>query len=118
MHFWDASPENQANKYGTGFINCFYDYHRNLSPEEYVWPLEKYQKYSEEDLMHDLFEVGYVDKAIFQPTYLKEFYVKGFNTTEDNGALVAQAPGQADPQRRLRPAPRRGGPGRLRGARA
>ena len=87
MHCWDARPENQANKYGAGFINCFYDYHRNLSPEEYVWPFEKYRKYTEEDLMHDLFEDGYVDKAIFQPTYLKDCYVKGFNTTEDNGAL-------------------------------
>jgi len=77
VHFWDASPENQANKYGEGFINCFYDYHRNLSPEEYVWPLEKFQKYSEEEFMHDLFEIGYVDKAIFQPTYLRDFYTKG-----------------------------------------
>jgi predicted TIM-barrel fold metal-dependent hydrolase len=92
VHFWDASPENQANKYGAGFINCFYDYHKNLSPEEYVWPLDKYQKYTEGDFMHDLFEVGYVDKAIFQPTYLKDFYVKGFNTTEDNGALVRKYP--------------------------
>jgi len=31
IHFWDGSPENQANKYGKGFIECFYDYHRNLS---------------------------------------------------------------------------------------
>jgi hypothetical protein len=28
MHLWDASPDNQANKYGAGFIGCFYDYHR------------------------------------------------------------------------------------------
>lgn len=35
VHFWDASPENWANKYGECFINCFYDYHRNLSPEEW-----------------------------------------------------------------------------------
>ncbi|GAA2842061.1 hypothetical protein [Nonomuraea rubra] len=33
VHFWDGRPSNQANRYGTGFINCFYDYHRNLSPE-------------------------------------------------------------------------------------
>ena len=32
VHFWDATPANQANRYGEGFINCFYDYHRNLSP--------------------------------------------------------------------------------------
>src|SRR3712207_7061770 len=42
-----------------GFIACFYDYHRNLSPEEYVWPKEKYDRYSEQDLIHDLFEIGY-----------------------------------------------------------
>ena len=73
VHFWDASPENR-NKYGEGFINCFYDYHKNLSPEEWVWPKEKYDKYTEEDMMHDLFETGYVDVAIFQPTYLTEFF--------------------------------------------
>jgi uncharacterized protein len=92
VHFWDASPENQANKYGEGFINCFYDYHRNLSPEEWVWPLEKFQKYDEETLIRDLFEVGYVDKAIFQPTYLRDFYVNGFNTTEDDGAVARRHP--------------------------
>ncbi len=82
VHFWDASPENQSNKYGRGFIDCFYDYHRNLSPEEWVWPIEKFEKYSEEDMIHDLFETGYVDKAVFQPTYLTDFYEEGFNTTE------------------------------------
>ena len=25
--------------WGEGFIACFYDYHRNLSPEERVWPI-------------------------------------------------------------------------------
>jgi uncharacterized protein len=92
IHFWDGSPANQANKYGEGFINCFYDYHRNLSPEEEVWPLEKFQKYSEEDLLHDLFEVGHVDVGIFQPTYLSDFYKRGFNTTADDGRLVEKHP--------------------------
>jgi predicted TIM-barrel fold metal-dependent hydrolase len=92
IHLWDASPENQANAYGEGFIKCFYDYHRALSPPEYVWPLEKYEKYTEEDLMHDLFEEGYVDIGIFQPTYLLDFYVKGFNTTEQNGVLKDKYP--------------------------
>jgi predicted TIM-barrel fold metal-dependent hydrolase len=94
IHFWDASPENQANKYGTGFINCFYDYHRNLSPEEWVWPHEKFLRYSEQDLMHDLFETGYVDHGIFQPTYLNDFYVNGFNTTERNGELAEKHAGK------------------------
>ena len=94
VHFWDGSPENQLNKYGKGFINCFYDYHQNLSPEEYVWPREKFEKYSEETMMKDLFEDGYVDKAIFQPTYLTDFYRDGFNTTAKNAALAAKHPGK------------------------
>ena len=42
--------------------------------------------------MKDVFEDGYVDKAIFQPTYLKEWYSDGFNTTERNGALAEKHP--------------------------
>jgi predicted TIM-barrel fold metal-dependent hydrolase len=103
-HFWDASPENWRNKYGEGWIKCFYDYHRNLSPEEYVWPFEKYCKYSEQDLMHDLFEIGYVDVAVFLPTYLKDFFVNGFNTIEQDAVLKNKHPdrfvlaGQFDPR--------------------
>jgi predicted TIM-barrel fold metal-dependent hydrolase len=93
VHFWDARPENR-NKWGEGFIACFYDYHRNLSPEEYVWPKEKYDRYSEEDMVHDLFEVGYDDVAIFQPTYLREFFPGGYNTTEQNAEVAAKYPGK------------------------
>jgi uncharacterized protein len=92
VHYWDARPENWANRYGEGFINCFYDYHANLSPEEWLWPREKFYRYSEEDMIHDLFETGYVDKAIFQPTYLTDFYVDGFNTTEQNAWLQQRHP--------------------------
>ena len=92
IHYWDASPENTTNKYGEGFISCFYDYHKNLSPEEYVWDYDKYRKYSEEDMMHDLFEVGHVDVGIFQSTYLTDFYGDGFNTTERNAILRDKHP--------------------------
>ncbi|MGH3587675.1 MAG: amidohydrolase family protein [Pseudonocardia sp.] len=92
IHFWDGGPANQRNRYGAGFTNCFYDYHRNLSPEEYVWSLEKFGNYTEQDLMTDLFDEGYVDVGIFQPTYLTDFYVNGFNTTERNGELVEKHP--------------------------
>jgi predicted TIM-barrel fold metal-dependent hydrolase len=92
IHFWDGGPSNQRNRYGEGFTNCFYDYHRNLSPEEYLWSLEKFGSYTEDDLVTDLFADGYVDKAIFQPTYLTDFYVNGFNTTERNGALAEKHP--------------------------
>jgi uncharacterized protein len=92
VHAWDGRPSNQANRYGEGFINCFYDYHRNLSPASEVWTLDEFWKQSEERIVHDLFEVGYVDKAIFQPTYLTDFFVDGFNTTEQDGALAERHP--------------------------
>jgi uncharacterized protein len=92
IHFWDGSPANQLNRYGEGFIKCFYDYHSNLSPEEYKIPLEEFERYSEEKLIQDLFDVGYVDRAIFQPTYLTDWYVNGFNTTEQNGVVAEHHP--------------------------
>jgi predicted TIM-barrel fold metal-dependent hydrolase len=92
-HFWDARPENR-NRYGEGFIACFYDYHRNLSPPEYVWAKEKYDRYSEQDLIHDLFEIGYDDIAIFQPTYLRDFFPGGFNTTEQDAEIAEKHPGR------------------------
>jgi uncharacterized protein len=50
--------------------------------------------YTEDDLMKDVFEDGHVDIAIFQPTYLKEWYTQGFNTTERNAALGEKHPGK------------------------
>jgi predicted TIM-barrel fold metal-dependent hydrolase len=91
-HLWDASPANQRNKWGRGWIDCFYAYHKNLSPPEYVWPLEKYEKYGAETMVHDEFVKGYVDLAILQPTYLKEFYFNGFNTIEQDSVLKKAYP--------------------------
>ena len=90
--FWDARPENR-NQFGEGFIKCFYDYHRNLSPEEYLWPFEKFERYSEADLLHDIFEVGYADHAIFQPVYLGDFYKNGFHTPEMVAPIAEKHPG-------------------------
>lgn len=92
VHLWDGSPENQANRYGAGFIDCFYDYHTNLSPKEYLWPKEKFAKYGPDCMVQDLFVDGYVDIAIFQPTYLTEFFTNGFNTTEQNSILKERYP--------------------------
>ena len=92
IHFWDARPENWKNVHGQQFIECFHDYQTALSPDEYKWDIEDFYAYSEERILHDLFEVGYVDKAIFQPTYLTDFYKTGFNTTEQNGELVEKYP--------------------------
>ncbi|MDI3298141.1 MAG: amidohydrolase family protein [Bacillota bacterium] len=87
VHFWDASPANQANRYGKGFIDCFYDYHRNLSPAERIWPREKFLEYDAETMARDLFAEGCVDVAILQPTRLRDFFVRGFNTVERNAVI-------------------------------
>jgi hypothetical protein len=70
-HLWDGSKENLKNIHGQQFIDCFYGYHSALSPKEYVWPKEKFDKYGAETMYNDLFVEGYDDMAIFQPTYLK-----------------------------------------------
>jgi hypothetical protein len=95
-HFWDASPANWVpghEQYAKGWIECFHAY-MGLAPAETHWSIEHFQKYSEDDLMSDLFDKGHVDVAIFQPTYLKEWYTEGFNTTERNGALAEKHPGK------------------------
>ncbi len=95
MHFWNAAPDNWvpgAEQYAKGWIECFHAY-MGLAPKETHWPIEKFMKYSEDDLMKDVFEDGYVDVAVFQPTYLKEWYKEGFNTTERNAALGEKHPG-------------------------
>ena len=76
MHYWNAAPDNWvpgAEQYAKGWIECFHAY-MGLGPPETHWTLEHFQKYSEDDLMKDVFEDGYVDVAVFQPTYLKEWY--------------------------------------------
>ena len=92
VHLWDGSKANQRNVHGEQFIDCFYAYHANLSPAEYKWDREKFYKYGPETMYNDLFVNGYDDMAVFQPTYLKDFYINGFNTTEQNAFLKAKYP--------------------------
>src|SRR5512144_1889834 len=89
---WDARECNQRNVHGRQFIDCFYDYHRNLSPESEQWGYDESCYYGGARLMRGLFEVGYVDPAIFQPAYLGEFYVNGFGQTEEAWALAQEHP--------------------------
>jgi len=96
MHYWNAAPDNWvpgAERYAKGWIECFHAY-QGLGPPETHWSLEHFQKYSEEDLMKDVFDDGHVDVAIFQPTYLKEWYSEGFNTTERNALMGERHPGK------------------------
>src|SRR5580693_8484414 len=96
MHYWNAAPDNWvpgAEQYAKGWIECFHAY-QGLGPPETHWSIEHFQKYSEDDLMKDVFEDGHVDMAIFQPTYLKEWYKEGFNTTERNALMGEKHPGK------------------------
>jgi predicted TIM-barrel fold metal-dependent hydrolase len=96
MHFWDADPQNWVpgqERFAKGWIECFHAY-QGLGPAATHWPIEHFQRYSEDDLMRDVFTDGHVDVAIFQPTYLKQWYADGFNTTERNGALAEKHPGK------------------------
>ncbi|MEE2060134.1 amidohydrolase family protein [Rhodococcus artemisiae] len=92
IHLWDASEPNLKNIHGKQFIDCFYDYHRNLSPEEEVWDYDLYTRYSADRLMKDIFEDGYADHAIFQATLLNDFYNNGFGRTEESLALAQMHP--------------------------
>ena len=96
LHFWDASPDNWvkgAEEYAKGWIECFHAY-QGLGPAETHWSLEHFQKYSVEDFEKDVFTEGHVDKAVFQSTYLKEWYTDGFNDIEHNAALLDRFPGK------------------------
>ena len=92
VHWWDGSPANQLNRHGAEFINCFHDYQKGLSPEEYHWTAEQFGKYTPEKMYQDLFANGYDDIAICQPTYLTDFYKNGFNTTEQNAQVKERYP--------------------------
>ncbi|HEY1974758.1 MAG TPA: amidohydrolase family protein, partial [Pseudonocardia sp.] len=91
-HFWDASEDNWvagAEQYAKGWIDCFYGYHK-LGPPEQHWDWNRFLKVSREDFERDMFGEGHVDVAIFQSTYLREWYKDGFNTAGQNAALLEE----------------------------
>lgn len=96
LHFWDASPKNWVpgqEEYAKGWISCFHDY-QSLGPESTHWTMEKFREPTLEDFDKDVFEEGYVDYGIFQSTYLKDWYANGFNSTEQNAALLERHQGK------------------------
>lgn len=94
IHFWDGSDDNCKNKHGHEFIECFYDYSSALTPPEYLWDYKKYQKYTEADVMHDVFEVGYADHAILNSVHLWDFFHGGFDREPEAWALTQKAGGK------------------------
>ncbi len=96
IHHWDARPSNwreDAAHYAKGWIECFHGY-MGLAPAHTHWPIERFQRCSEDELMRDVFEDGHVDVAVFQPTYLRSWFKDGFNTTEANAGLHEAHPGR------------------------
>lgn len=104
VHHWDASPEN-SNALGDRWIKCFHAYHSALTPTpEYTWDLAFFRKVPDDWYLRTLFDESGVDMAILQPTYLYDFYKRGFNTVEQNLAIAQMAPdrfivnGRVDPR--------------------
>lgn len=104
VHLWDARPENRRNRYGLTFIESFWGAHTGMTPTGQQWDFERFLYYGVEGAAKDLFEDGYVDQAILLPTNLYDFYIDGFNTTEQCAALKDAYPervilnGRIDPR--------------------
>ncbi|MFB6157669.1 MAG: amidohydrolase family protein [Haloferacaceae archaeon] len=92
VHLWDAREENIKHEGGEQFIQCFYDYHQGFTPEERQWGLEEYRHYGPDRMAEDLFGNAAVDMAIFQPSYLTDFYEEGFNTIDQNAEIAEEYP--------------------------
>ena len=104
MHYWDATPQNWVpgqEQFAKGWIECFHAY-QSLGPKETHWTLEHFEGYSEDDLMKDVFDDGHVDVAIFQPTYLKQWY-GGVQHDRAQRRARRQAPRQVHRQHPVRP---------------
>lgn len=84
IHIWDGRPENQKNIHGKQFIDTFFGYHSNLSPDEEKWAYEDFLYYGPEGVERDVFEEGQVDHAILQTTMLTDFYHNTFSPNELN----------------------------------
>ncbi len=106
MHFWDASPDNWVKgqeQFAKGWIECFHAY-MGLAPQETHWDLEHFQKYSEDDLMKDVFEDGYVDVGDLPVDVPQGLVHRRLQHGREERVAVREASRQAPAQRALRPA--------------
>lgn len=92
-HMWNAHRDNWLRpELAKGWIECFYDYHKSLSPQEYIWDLETFMYYGPERYVNDLFIEAGVDVVMSQPQYLQYFYRKPFGNTEEFASLSSKYP--------------------------
>src|SRR2546422_2435785 len=110
FHIWNAAKENWLRPdLAKGWINCFYDYTKALSPKEYVWDWDTYAYYGEEKALHDVFGEGHVDMAIFEPQTLNYFYHKGFSNVDAIGGDITKRAHPPPPCQRRGPPDGRAG---------
>ena len=117
-HFWDASPENWvpgAEQYAKGWIECFHAY-QGLGPPETHWPIEKFQKYSEEDFVKRHVRGGPRRRGHLPADVLEGVVHERLQHHRERRGAGREVPGPADrqrplgrPRRRGRAAPARGG---------
>ena len=107
MHYWDASPANWVKGRGElrrGLDRVLPGLPGPRAAGDAPDARSTSRKVSEDDLMKDVFEDGYVDMAIFQPTYLKEWYTRRVQHHRAQRRAGREAPGQVHREHPVRPA--------------
>lgn len=77
VHAWDASPHNQAIPAGEVYALDLMRRHCELDGS--AVPPYEVERVSEEGILRDVFEAGYVDRAVLQPVVLDDLFVLGFS---------------------------------------
>ena len=96
LHFWDASPANWKpgnEEYAKGWIECFHAY-QGPRPGRDALADRALPEVLGRGLREGRLHEGYVDMAVLQSTYLKEWYTDGFNDIEQNAAMLDRFPGK------------------------
>lgn len=98
VHAWDASPHNQAGPAGEAFAADLLRRHRELDGAGGAAappvPPEEVERVTEDGLARDLFEAGYVDRAVLQPVVLGDLFVLGFSPVAWHAELAERMPGR------------------------
>ena len=93
-HVWDASKENIRNKWGETWIECFYGFHKALTPDV-KWSIDYETTFRKVDVswyVDSLFVNGETDMALLNTTVLKEFFINGFHTADRHAQVRDRYP--------------------------
>lgn len=101
VHAWDASPHNQAIP--DGEVYALDLLRRYCELEGAAAAPHEVERVSEEGLARDLFQAGYVDRAVLQPVVLGDLFVLGFSPLSWHAEMAGWMPdrfvlsGELDP---------------------